>query len=60
MALLDNTKDGFQETTDVLCNYAAQAGLRINARKTEVMDIAKNTSQRPFTKEGAVDITVEG
>ena len=60
MALLDNTKDGLQETTDLLCKYAAQAGLRINAKKTEVMAIAKNTSQRPFTKEGTVDITVEG
>ena len=40
--------------------FAAQAGLRINARKTEVMAIAKNTSQRPFTKKGTVDITVEG
>ena len=27
MALLDNSKDGLQETTDLLCKYAAQAGL---------------------------------
>ena len=27
MALLGNSKDGLQETTDLLCKYAAQAGL---------------------------------
>ena len=26
MALLDNSKDGLQESTDLLCKYAAQAG----------------------------------
>ena len=50
MALLDNSKDGLQETTDLLCKYAAQAGLRINAKKTEVMAVAKNTTQRPYTE----------
>ena len=60
MALLDNRKDGLQETTDLLSKYAAQAGLRINVRKTEVMAVAKNTSQRPYTEEGTVDISVEG
>ena len=60
MALMDSTKDGLQETTDLLCKYAAQAGLRINVRKTEVMAVAKNTSQRPYTEEGTVDISVEG
>ena len=44
MALMDSQKDGLQETTDLLCNYAAQAGLRINVRKAEFMAIAKNTS----------------
>ena len=60
MALLDNSKDGLQETTDLLCKHAAQAGLRINAKKTEVMAVAKNTTQRPYTEEGTFDITVEG
>ena len=60
MALMDSTKDDLQETTDLLCKYAAQAGRRINVRKTEVMAVAKNTSQRPYTEEGTVDISVEG
>ena len=34
MALLDSSKDGIQETTDLLCKYTAQAGLRINVKKT--------------------------
>ena len=58
---MDSTKDGHQETTDLLCKYAAKAGLKINVRKTdEVMAVAKNTSQRPYTEEDTVDISVEG
>jgi hypothetical protein len=63
LALLNlNNKDGLEETTDLLSKYANQAGLklRINAEKTEVMAVAKNTTQRPFTEEGTVDITIEG
>ena len=61
MALIHNNKDGLQETADLLWKYADQAGLRINARNNEIMAIiAKNTSQRPYTKEGTVEITVEG
>ena len=53
MALVDNSKKGLQETTDLLCNYAAyaRAGLQINAKKTKSMVTGKNTSQRPYTKE---------
>ena len=59
MALLDNSKDGLQETTDLLCKYAAQAGLRINVKKTEAMAIGKDITKRPYTEESTVDITVE-
>ena len=59
IALLDNSKDGLQETTDLLCKYTAQAGLRINVKKTEVMAIGKDTTQRPYTEESMVDIIVE-
>ena len=58
-ALMDSTKDGLQETTDLLCNFAVQAGVRISERKPEVMVVA-NISQRPYTEEGAADISVEG
>jgi len=30
MAVLDNSEEGLQETTDLLCMYGAQGGLRIN------------------------------
>ena len=43
-----------------MCKYAAQAGLRIIVKKTEVMAVAKNTSQRMYTEEGTVDVSVEG
>ena len=59
MALLGNSKDGLQETTDLLCKYAAQAGLKINVKKTEVMAIGKDTTQRPYTEESTVDITAD-
>ena len=59
MAVLDNSEEGLQETTDLLCMYGAQGGLRINGKKTEAMVIGKATSQRPYTKEATVNITVE-
>ena len=40
--------------------FDAQAGFRINVRKSEVVAVAKNTSQQPYTEEGTVDISVEG
>ena len=52
MALLDNCKDSLQESTDLLCKYAAQAGLFVNAKKTEAMAIARNTSLRPYALSG--------
>ena len=42
MALMDNTKDGLQETTDLLSYYSAFfARLKINVQNT------KSSSQRP-------------
>ena len=58
MALLVNCKDGLQELTDILCKYAAQAGLCVNAKKTKELAIAESTSQRPYTETATVDITV--
>ena len=50
----------FKKPLIFLCKYAAQAGLRIIVKKTEVMAVAKNTSQRMYTEEGTVDVSVEG
>ena len=58
MALLDNTDDGLQETTDLLGNYGVYAGLHINVKKTKSMATGKNTSQRPYTEDTTLDITV--
>ena len=55
MAVLDNSEEGLQETTNLLCMYGAQGGLRINGKKTEAMVIGKATSQRPYTKEAIVN-----
>ena len=60
MAVLDDTKDGLQESTDLLSTYASLAGLKINAKKTECMAVGKKTSQRPFTETNTLDITVDG
>ena len=50
MALLDNTKEGLQETTDLLCKYSAYAGLMVNAGKTKCMAVSKSASQRPYSE----------
>ena len=60
MALLDNTKEGLQETTDLLCKYSAYAGLKINAGKTQSMAVSKRASQRPYCENDTLDINVEG
>ena len=60
MGLLDNTKDGLQETTDLLCKFSAYAGLRVNASKTKVMSVGKGMSQRPFSEQHTLETTVEG
>jgi hypothetical protein len=58
--LLDGNKEGLQESTDLLSHYASQAGLKINAKKTECMAVGKRTSQRPFIEMNTLDITVDG
>ena len=47
MAALDGTKDGLQETTDLLSHYATYSGLKINSEKTKTMATSK---QCPYTK----------
>ena len=37
MGLIDNTKDGRQETTDLLSYYSAFTGLQIKVQKTKDM-----------------------
>ena len=59
MAVLDNSKEGLQETTDLLCLFSAYAGLKVNAGKTKSMAVSKNTSQQPFTEQCSLDITVD-
>ena len=61
MALLDNTEEELQETTDLLCKYSAYAGLnKINAGKTKCMAVSKCASQRPYCRKDTLDINVEG
>ena len=60
MALLDNTEEGLQETTDLLCKYSAYAGLKINAGKTKCMAVSKCASQKPYCRKDTLDISVEG
>ena len=48
MALLDNTKEGLQGTTDLLHNYIAYAGLEINAGKTQSILSARSSANNTF------------
>ena len=47
MAVLDNSKHGLQESTDLLCKYTLYAGLKVNVPKTKCMAFGKDTSQQP-------------
>ena len=60
MAMLDNSKEGLQETTDLLCKCSAYAGLKNNAGKTQSKAVNRNASQRLYSKDDTGDINVEG
>jgi hypothetical protein len=58
LAALDNTKEGLQETTDMIVKFSAYSGLKINVDKTESMTVSKQAGQQPFTKEDTLAITI--
>jgi len=60
MAVMDNTRDGLQESTDLLAHYSSYAGLKINAKKTQCMVVSKCASQRPYIERDTIDLAVEG
>ena len=60
MAVMDNGNGGLQEYTNLLSSSSKYAGLKINASKTKFMAVSKNTSQRPYSEECTLNITVDG
>jgi len=60
LAVMDNTEEGLQESTDLIAYYTSYAGLKINANKTQCMAISKCASQRPYTERDSIKLTVEG
>ena len=41
LAVMDNTEEGLQESTDLIAYYTSYAGLKINSKKTQYMAISK-------------------
>ncbi|XP_063691252.1 uncharacterized protein LOC134823648 [Bolinopsis microptera] len=60
IAGMDDTVEGLQETTDNIAKYCGLGGLKMNAKKTEIMVIGKDTSQHPLPENRTIDITVDG
>ncbi|XP_063686061.1 uncharacterized protein LOC134819840 [Bolinopsis microptera] len=60
LAVMDNTEEGLQESTDLIAYYTSYAGLKINAKKTQCMAISKCASQRPYTERDSIKLTVGG
>jgi hypothetical protein len=58
LAALDNTKEGLQETTDLIVKYSAYSGLKINVDKTESMTVSKQATQQPFTEKDTLAISI--
>ncbi|KAL5252017.1 hypothetical protein ACHWQZ_G014984 [Mnemiopsis leidyi] len=58
MAILDNSGEGLQESTDLLAHYSSYAGLKINAKKTQCMAVSKCASQRPFIRGDCIELSV--
>ena len=53
MAILDNLRDGVQESTDLLAHYCSYADLRI--KKTRCMAISRSASQHPYLRSDYVE-----
>ena len=60
MAILNNSRDGLQESTDLLAHYRSYAGWRINTKKTQCMAISRSVSQRPYLRVDYVELEVDG
>ena len=60
LAVLDDSKDGLQESTNAIADYCSLGGLTINVKKTKCMNIAKYHKQRRFTENEVLDIDVYG
>ena len=59
-ALMDGTKAGLQETTDLLGKFCEYSGLYINVDKTKFMAVDRSCSQQPFTEASTLNIKVYG
>ena len=59
-ALMDGTKAGLQETTDLLGKFCEYSGLYINVDKTKSMAVDRSCSQQPFTEASTLSIKVYG
>jgi len=57
---MNDTVEGLQETTDSIAKYCGLGGLKMNAKKTEIMVVGKDTSQHPLPENRTIDITVDG
>ena len=58
LAVLDGTKEGLQESTDLIAKYSAYGGLKINVKKTNTMTVSVSSTQRPFNRQDVLDTTV--
>ena len=55
MVILDNSRDGLQESTDLLDHCCSYAGLWMDAKKTQCMAISRSSSQRPYIRSDYIE-----
>ena len=62
MAIMDNSRDGLHESTDLLAHYSSYTGLKINVKKTKCisMAVSKCASQHPYIEEDYIELEVNG
>ena len=60
IAIMDNSRGGLQESTDLLAHYSSYAGLKINAKKTKCMAVSKCASRRSYVEEDYIELEVNG
>ena len=58
MAIMDNSRDGLQESTVLLAHYSSRTGLKINTKKSKCMAVSKGAFQRPYIEEDYIELEV--
>ena len=59
IAVFDSSAEGLQETTNLISDFGREAGLKINASKTQVMLVNKHHVQQPYPRHITLNLKLD-